>query len=93
MHDGVLRRMRELVRRGDYSITDHAEEELDADGLCAPDLERIVAAGFIAGRQRDVVSGEWKYVLEGPTSSGEWVAAVAKISPSDKLVFLTVFRL
>jgi hypothetical protein len=85
--------MRELIRRGEYSLTDHAEEELDADELSTFDLERIALAGFIADRQRDVTTGEWKYVLEGPTTGGRWAIAVAKISASDRLVFLTVFRL
>jgi len=93
MHEGILRRMRELVRREEYSITEHAEEELDADRLCALDLERLVAHGFISERQRGRAPGEWKYVLEGPTRAGEWIVAVAKISPSNTLVFLTVFRL
>jgi hypothetical protein len=85
--------MRSLVRRGDYSLTEHAEEELDADGLSLLDLERIVEAGFVVGRQRDALSGEWKYVLEGPTTGNDWATAVAKISRFDRLVFLTVFRL
>jgi hypothetical protein len=53
MHEGILRRLRELVRRGDYSLTDHAEEELDAEELSALDVERIVLSGFVADRQRD----------------------------------------
>jgi len=93
MHEGILRRMRELVRCGSYSLTDHAEKKLDADELTPFDVERVVLAGFVADRQRDSLSGEWKYVIEGPTTRGRWAVVVAKISVSDKLWVLTVFRL
>jgi hypothetical protein len=85
--------MRELMRRGRYSLTDHAEERLDAHQLSVLDIERVVLAGFVADRQRDSLSGEWKYVIEGATTRGEWAVVVAKISVSDRLWVLTVFRL
>lgn len=93
MHEGILRKLRELVRRGNYSLTDHAEEELDADELSPFDVERVVLDGFVADRQRDTLSGEWKYVIEGPTTRGQWAVVVAKVSVSDKLWILTIFRL
>jgi hypothetical protein len=93
MHEGILRQMRALVRRGEYSLTDHAEAELDADELTVHDIERAVLAGFVADRQRDPSSGEWKYVIEGPTTRTAWLVVVAKISVSGKLWILTVFRL
>jgi hypothetical protein len=93
MHEGTLREMRRLLRRGDYVLTDHAEQELAADELSLFDLERVVSSGTIVARQEDAVSGEWKYVMECLSARGEWVAAVAKISRARKLIFLTVFRL
>ena len=93
MHEGILRRMRALVRRGEYLMTVHAEREMNADELTVLDIERAVLAGFVADRQRDPSSGEWKYVLEGPTTGAAWIVVVAKISVSGKLWILTVFRL
>ena len=85
--------MRGLIRRGEYSLTAHSERRLDAHQLSVLDVERVVLAGFVAEHQRDSASGEWKYVIEGPTTRGEWAVVVAKISKAGKLWVLTAFRL
>jgi uncharacterized protein DUF4258 len=89
----ALRRIQELVRCGEYSISLHAEEELEADGLSVFDLEHVVLDGFLAEQQRDEISGEWKYLVEGRTRTGRWGAVVAKFSRSGRLYILTAFRL
>lgn len=93
MHDEVLRRMRHLLRRGLYSLTDHADWKLQALALSMLDLEQVILCGFITDRQKDTASNEWKYVLEGPTSLAEHAVVVAKISRHGTLIVLTVFRL
>ena len=52
MFDRILRRMRELVRTSQYVMTLHAEEEMEADGLSAFDIERCILTGRIVERQR-----------------------------------------
>lgn len=92
MYQRALLRMRELVRTSRYVLTVHAAEELEADGLTLFDAEHGILSGEIVERQKDHESGEWKYVVDGATLSEDPVRLVVKISPTNKLVFITVFR-
>ena len=69
MYDQVLHRMRKKIRKSDYLMTLHAEEEMDDDDLSIFDIERVVLAGRCIERQRDYLTGEFKYLIEGkPTA-------------------------
>ena len=83
--------MRDLIRTSQYVMTLHAEEEMEADGLSVFDVERCVLTGQIVERQKDRVTGEWKYVIHGETIEGASAAVVAKLGPTGKAVVLTVF--
>ena len=93
MFDRVLRRMRELVRTSSYIMTVHANEEMEADGLTVFDVEHCILTGDIAERQRDRRTGEWKYLVQGRTLSGDEATVVSRIGPTGKLVIITVYRL
>ena len=54
-------------------------------------VERAILTGEITHRQRDADTGEWKYLVSGRTLSHEDVVVVAKLSPTDKLVIITVY--
>ena len=92
MFDRILKRMRELVRTRQYVMTVHAEDEMDADDLTIYDVESVILTGHIVGRQKDRATAEWKYVVSGQALSENAVTVVAKFGPTDKLVFITVFR-
>ena len=49
--------------------------------------------GEILERQRDRVTGESKYRIRGETIDGSAVEVLAKISPTGKLVILTVYAM
>lgn len=92
MFTHVLRRMRQRIRTGDYVMSLHAEEEMVDDDLSIFDVERCVLVGTISERQTDHKTGEWKYVIQGPAIGGAPVTVVAKLSPTGKLVIVTVYR-
>jgi hypothetical protein len=92
MYDRVLKRMRELVRGRKYVMTAHAEDEMNTDGLAIYDVESVVLAGQILERQRDRASAEWKYLISGQSLGGDGIIVVAKLSPTGKLVFITIFK-
>lgn len=92
MYDAELKRMRELVRARQYVMTLHAEGEMDADGLTIFDVESVILTGQISERQRDRLPDEWKYLVSGQSLTGAAVTVVTKLSPTGKLVFITVFR-
>jgi hypothetical protein len=89
----ILKQIREKVRQRQYVMTLHAEEEMSDDNLSIFDVERSLLTGEIVERQKDAVSGEWKYLIKGNTAAGDEMMTVAKISPTGKLVIITVYRL
>jgi hypothetical protein len=92
MYDRLLKRMRELIRARRYIMPLHAEDEMEVDGLTIYDVESVILTGKIIERQKDRASAEWKYLVSGQSLADESVMAAVKISPTGKLVFITVFR-
>jgi len=91
MYDRILKRMREKVRTRQYVMTLHAEEEMDADGLSILDVEGGILAGKIIERQKDRLTEEWTYLIEGVTNAGDRIVLVAKLSMTGKLVIITLY--
>lgn len=90
--DRILKEMWGKVRAGQYVMTLHAEDEMDADGLSVYDVESAVLTGKIVERQMDRPGGERKYVIRGrPAEGNDSVVVVAKLGPTGKVVFLTVY--
>ena len=50
MYTRTLKHMRELVRRGEYVLTTHADEEADDDDLSVLDVESVILTGTIVER-------------------------------------------
>jgi hypothetical protein len=87
-----LNRLREKIRKRQYVITLHAEEEMDDDELTIYDVESVVLTGALIEQQRDRKSKERKYLVRGQTVAGDVIAiVVSKIGPTGKLVILTVY--
>jgi len=93
MFKRILTRMREKVRRREYVVTSHARKEMNDDGLTIYDVERGILTGEIIERQQDKVTAEWKYRIRGETVEDDEVEVIAKISPTGKLVIITVYLL
>jgi hypothetical protein len=91
MYDRVLKQMREKIRTRQYVVTLHAEEEMDDDGLSIFDVEPGILTGGIIERQKDRVTAEWKYLVEGQTIAGDPVIVVAKLGITGKLVIITMY--
>ena len=92
MYPRILTQMRDKVRSRKYVMTLHAEEEMDDDNLSIFDVESGVLTGNIRERQKDQNTDEWKYLIEGQTLSGDSIVVVGKISPTNMLVLITVWR-
>lgn len=93
MFERVLRSMRERIRTRRYVMTVHAEEEMNDDGLTIYDIERSILTGEILERQRDGITAEWKYRVRGKTVDAREVEVITKLSPTGKLVIITVYVL
>ena len=91
MYSRILKRMQEKIRTRQYVMTLHAEEEMENDDLSIFDIERCILTGEITERQKDTVTKEWKYVIEGQSVSGDQVGTVSKLSLTGKLFIITVY--
>jgi uncharacterized DUF497 family protein len=91
MFERVLKTLCERIRAGQFVVTLHAIEELEDEGLSVLDVEQAILTGHIEKRQKDVDTGEWKYLVVGHTLSSSKVVVVTKLSPTNKLVIITVY--
>ncbi|MBF0234936.1 MAG: DUF4258 domain-containing protein [Desulfamplus sp.] len=85
--------MRESIRTRKYIMTLHGEEEMVDDNLSIFDVERVILTGQITERQKDQITGEWKYIVEGETISLGFAIVVSKFSITGKLVIITVYKI
>jgi hypothetical protein len=83
--------MREKVRALEYVMTLHAEEEMGGDELSIFDVEQAILTGQIVERQKDAETGEWKYLVKGKSVEGGDVVVVSRLSPTGKLIIITVY--
>ncbi|MEZ4733631.1 MAG: DUF4258 domain-containing protein [Caldilineaceae bacterium] len=84
--------MKEKIRSRQYVMTLHAEEEMEDDQLSIFDIERAILTGNITERQQDHQTGELKYLVLGQSVHGREITVVGKLSVTDKLVIITVYR-
>jgi uncharacterized DUF497 family protein len=87
----ILQQIQAKIRLLDYIVTIHADEEMDDDGLTIFDVEQVILTGQIVERQRDRNTNEWKYLISGQTDDRLNVIVVAKLSPTDMVVIITVY--
>ena len=83
--------LRQLIRTLSYVVSTHAADELEDDNLSILDLESIVLTGQIIERQRDRVTRETKYVVQGATLGGTAAEVVVKVGHTGRLFVITVY--
>ena len=91
MFERIIKLMREKIRKKQYIMTLHAEEEMNNDDLTIYDVESAILTGKIVERQRDRETAELKYRINGQTLSDDKVEVITKVSPTGKLVIITVY--
>lgn len=91
MFEAILQHIQAKIRALDYVMTIHADEEMDDDGLSILDVEQVILTGLIVEQQRDRNTGDWKYLINGQTDDSLNVIVVAKLSPTDTVVIITVY--
>lgn len=92
MFPKLLSKFKECVRENRYVVTLHGEEEMDEDELSIFDVERAVLTGVIIERQKDSKNEEWKYIIQGQTIDESIIAIVVKLSVTNKMLIITVYR-
>jgi hypothetical protein len=93
MFKRVLLGIRDRIRDHRYIVTEHARREMTNDLLTVFDVEHVILTGEILERQRDQQTAEWKYRIRGSSLENDWVDTVVKITPTGKVVVLTVYMI
>jgi len=91
MFDRILKEMRDKIRKLEYIVSIHADEEMNDDCLTIFDVERCILTGKILERQKNKATAEWEYRIKGKSLSDGEVEVIAKLSPTGKLVIITVY--
>ena len=91
MFERILSRIQEKIRQRQYVVTLHARREMNEDDLTIYDVEHVILSGKILERQRDLETNEAKFRVHGRTVVGVDVEVIVKISPTGKLVVITVY--
>jgi len=91
MFNHILKEMRDKIRERKYVMTIHGEEEMSNDCLSIYDVESGILTGKIVERQKDRTTVEWKYRLIGKALDSREIEVIAKLSPTGKLVIITVY--
>jgi hypothetical protein len=91
LFERIINRIKEKVRSRQYVMTLHAEEEMADDDLSIFDVEGAILTGQIVERQKDPMSAEWKYVIKGHGLDDTSISVIVKLSPTGKLVIITVY--
>ncbi len=89
MFDKILTKMRDKIRERQYVMTIHAEEEMNNDSFSIYDIEQCILTGKIVERQKDNLTAEWKYRINGHIVDDSEAEVIAKLSPTGKLVIIT----
>lgn len=92
MFDKILKIMQDNIRNLNYVMTVHAQEEMYDDDLSIYDVERSILNGRILERQKDKITGEWKYRIIGKIE-GNLIELITKLSITGKLVIITVYKI
>jgi hypothetical protein len=92
MYERILQKIRLCVAEDRIYFTIHALEEMDADNLFKVDLEHCIMQGQIVHRQWDDEFLQYKYLIDGPTTTGDEIEIVAKLA-TDGTVIITAYLL
>ncbi len=77
-----------LVRNGLYYLTEHANDEMLADGFDIYDIEN----GILSGKTRRSWPREKKYEIIGSAIDGRSIGVICRITQGHKVRVITVYE-
>ena len=88
----AIEKLRELVRREEYEISTHANEEMSNDDLVSIDVENAILTGKIEKRFTRDPRGT-RYEVLGEACDNRPIVVVCRIARSSSLIIITVYAL
>lgn len=87
----VIERIREKIRRRDYFLSSHAEDEMAEDEFERTDVEAAILGGLLDKKLTHDARGT-RYRLEGPAVDGRLMEVVCRFREDRSLVIITVYE-
>jgi hypothetical protein len=91
MAKGILEKIHNAIRKGQYDLTHHAVEEMAEDGLTIFDVEKAILKGKISEIQKDNIKGN-KHVINGIVDEIE-IGTVGRFKETGVYLIITVYRI
>jgi Domain of unknown function (DUF4258) len=77
-----------LVKNGLYYLSEHANDEMQADGFDIYDVENSI----VSGKTRRSWPREGKYEVIGPAIDGRSIGIICRITQGHKVRVITVYE-
>ncbi len=74
----VVRMIKQGVQEGRYRMTDHSLQEMDDEGVSAPDVVAAVVGRALQGKQTHDLRGP-RYVMRGQALDGRTLDGVCRL--------------
>lgn len=87
----IIERIREKIRKRDYFLSSHAEDEMTEDGFERSDLEKAILGGFVEKKLTRDLRGT-RYRIEGQTEDGRIMHILCRFREDSSLVIITVYE-
>ena len=92
MAKGIVDKIREAVRTGNYDMTHHANAEMAEDNLAIYDIEYAILNGKIVKREKDDPRGT-KYTIFGKGMNHETsMGIVGRFKETGVFLIITVYK-
>ena len=87
----VIERIREKIRRREYYLSSHAEEEMAEDGFERANMENAILCGFVQKRLTHDPRGT-RYRVQGPARDGRPMHVLCRFKEVESSVIITVYE-
>lgn len=85
--------IKDKIRKNNYALTSHAEDEMQEDLLTEVDIEHAILNGKIVRTQRDHL-GRTKFTIEGKSQNFRKIRIICRFSDSGELlIIITVYEI
>ena len=87
----VIERIREKIRKRDYFLSSHAEDEMTEDGVERSDVETAILGGFVEKKLTSDLRGT-RYRIEGQAEDGRFMHVLCRFREDRSLIIITVYE-
>jgi len=87
----VIEPIQEKIRKRDFYLSSHAEEEMAEDGFERSDMENAILTGFLQKKLTHDPRGT-RYRVEGASIDGRFMQILCRFKEGGSLVIITVYK-